>query len=88
MVLSIVIVYELLSVVGVGLLIRVLAKRRGESEDFVTANRSLSAPVIGVTLGLTYLGSLHVFGVMELAWDIGFAAIWVSVAHVAMICVI
>jgi SSS family solute:Na+ symporter len=89
MVLLIVLIYEIASVFGVGLIVRRLdSKKEGGEAGFVTANRSLSTPVVGITLALTYLGSLHVFGVMELAWNIGFAAIWVSVAHVTLLCVI
>jgi SSS family solute:Na+ symporter len=87
MVLAIVLLYEILSVFGVGILVRMQNKGNAE-EGFTTAGRSLSAAVVGVTLALTYLGSLHVFGVMELSWGIGMAALWVSVGHVSLMCVI
>ena len=85
-ILIVVVLYEILSVVGVGWYLA--RKHKGEEGGFADANKSMSAPIVGVTLALTYLGSLHVFGVMELSWNIGFAAIWVSVAHVILICVI
>lgn len=87
MVLIIVILYEVLTVFGVGFYLR--KKRKGQEETgFINANRSLGVALIGVTLALTFLGSLHVFGVMELSWDIGMAAMWVSIAHVILICLI
>jgi SSS family solute:Na+ symporter len=86
MILFLVLLYEVVSVVGVGLFLRI--KTKNHEEGFVNANRSLSTPIIGVTLALTFLGSLHVFGVMELSWDIGMAAMWVSVAHVTLLCII
>lgn len=87
MVLIIVILYEVLSVFGVGLWLRY--KRRGQEETgFINANQSLGVVTVGVTLGLTFLGSLHVFGVMELGWFIGMSAMWVSIAHVILICLI
>jgi SSS family solute:Na+ symporter len=87
MVLAIVLAYEILSVFGVGIIVRTMDKKSG-GEGFVNAGRSMSAAVVGVTLALTYLGSLHVFGVMELSWGIGMAAMWVSVGHVVMLSVI
>jgi SSS family solute:Na+ symporter len=58
------------------------------TEGFTNAGRSMPWWAVGVTLALTYLGSLHVFGVMELSWNIGMAAMWVSVGHVCLLCVI
>lgn len=86
-ILVVVILYEILSVVLIGIYVTMKHRKSG-GRGFTDANKSMSAPVVGVTIALTYLGSLHVFGVMELSWDIGFAAIWVSVAHVILICVI
>lgn len=85
-VLIIVILYEILSVVVVGLYLN--RKYHGMEEGFANANQSLSVSVVGITLALTFLGSLHVFGVMEQSWDMGFTSIWVSVAHVLLICII
>lgn len=83
----VVVLYEVLSVVGIGFYLN--RKRKKESGGgFSNANQSLSVPVIGVTLALTFLGSLHVFGVMELSSQLGLASIWVSVAHVILICLI
>jgi SSS family solute:Na+ symporter len=87
MVLAIVLAYEIFSVFGVGIVVRRMSKKNA-GEEFVNAGRSLNSMVVGVTLALTYIGSLHVFGVMELSWGMGMAAMWVSVGHVVMLCVI
>jgi solute:Na+ symporter, SSS family len=62
--------------------------RMGGKEVFTMAGQSMNWYLVGITLALTVLGSAHVFGLMELAWDIGAVALWFSFAHVILLCVI
>jgi Na+/proline symporter len=48
MVLAIVLAYEILSVFGVGIIVRTMDKKSG-GEGFVNAGRSMGAAVVGVT---------------------------------------
>lgn len=56
-----------------------------KKDEFCMAGRSLSAPVVGITIGLSGLGAAHVFGIMELSYIFGAAAIWFSLAFVISI---
>lgn len=90
-----VIFYEIISIGGVSLyLINKEKKEKKDTQkashddDFVTSGRSMSATMVGVSLALAILGAVHVFGIMEMAWDLGAASIWFSIAHVTTIAVI
>lgn len=92
-----VILYEIISIGGVSLFIisrerkKALkeAKAKAEGDDsFVTSNRDLPVSVVGVSLALAVLGAVHVFGIMEMSWGMGAAAIWFSIAHVTLLCVV
>ncbi|MFD2216855.1 sodium:solute symporter family protein [Metabacillus endolithicus] len=85
-VLAVVLLYEIISVVGIGIYLARVSKKGQDS--FLLSNRDLPTAIVGVTLALTVLGSAHVFGLMEMAWNIGMASMWFSFAHVALICVI
>lgn len=86
MVLFLVVFYEVLVIGGIGLY---LARKSKEGEDeFLLSGRQLPASIVGVTLALTVLGSAHVFGLMELAWNIGAVSLWFSFAHVILLCVV
>ena len=81
-----VLIYEVGIILGVGLW---LAKREAahakHEGDFALAGRHLPVPVIAITLALTVLGTAHILGVFEIAWNIGAAAVWFSVAHVILL---
>ena len=81
-----VLIYEVGIILGVGLW---LAKREAthakHEGDFALAGRHLPMPVIAITLALTVLGTAHILGVFEIAWNIGAAAVWFSVAHVILL---
>ena len=81
-----VLAYELIVIGGVGLW---LARReRGlahEAGSFALASRSLPVSVVAVTLALTVLGTAHILGVFEMAWFLGAAAVWFSIAHVILL---
>lgn len=90
-----VLLYEVISIGGVSLYLITKEKKKAklaaaeESDDsFVTSNRDLPVPIVGVSLALAILGAVHVFGIMEMAWGIGAASIWFSIAHVTTLAVV
>ena len=85
-----VIVYEIISMaIPVWYLARKSRQAHaGGKNNFTMAGQSMSWYLVGVTLALTVLGSAHVFGLMELAWDMGAVALWFSFAHVILLCVV
>ena len=87
-----VLLYEIVSIGGVALYLWHLEKKKshaGEATDaFITSNRDLPYYIVGVSLALAVLGAVHVFGIMEMAWHMGAVAIWFSIAHVVLLCVV
>lgn len=86
-----VLLYEIISIGGVSLYLMAKQKKskQAESKDaFITSNRDMSAPLVGVSLALAVLGAVHVFGIMEMAWHMGMVAIWFSIGHVTLLCVV
>jgi SSS family solute:Na+ symporter len=81
-----VLVYEIVIILGVGLWLarREAAQPHGEG-DFALAGRHLPVPVVAITLALTVLGTAHILGIFELAWFLGAAAVWFSLAHVILL---
>ena len=82
-----VLAYEIIVIVGLGLW---LQGRRDKSakDEFALAHRSLPMPVVAVTLALTVLGTAHILGVFEMAWILGAAAVWFSLAHVILLVIV
>jgi len=81
-----VLVYEVAIILGVGIWLakREASRVHGEG-DFALAGRHLPVPVIAITLALTVLGTAHILGIFELAWFLGAAAVWFSLAHVILL---
>ncbi len=81
-----VLIYEVVIILGVGLWLAKRATSRPSREgDFALAGRNLPVPVIAITLALTVLGTAHILGIFELAWFLGAAAVWFSIAHVILL---
>ena len=85
-ILAAVLTYLVVLIVGVG---SWLARREEhasrEVDGFALGGRSLSTPVVAVTLAFSVLGTAHILGVFELSWTIGAAAVWFSLAHVILL---
>ncbi len=81
-----VLVYEVAIILGVGIWLakREASRVHGEG-DFALAGRHLPVPVTAITLALTVLGTAHILGIFELAWFLGAAAVWFSLAHVILL---
>ena len=85
--LAVVLAYEFIVIVGLGIW---LQRRRDAAarDEFALAHRSLPMPVVAVTLALTVLGTAHILGVFEMAWILGAAAVWFSLAHVILLVIV
>ncbi len=81
-ILSAVIAYELISILGVGWYV---SRKRGDSENFLFAGRSLSWFTLSVTMALSVLGTAHILGMFEQAWYVGAVSLWFSFAHVILL---
>ncbi|MEM4489045.1 MAG: sodium:solute symporter family protein [Desulfurococcaceae archaeon] len=78
-----VVAYEIVLMLLIGTL---LAKRYGtRGTAFLIADRSLGLLPTATTLALTVLGTVHILGVMESAFDLGAIAAWFSIAHVVQL---
>jgi hypothetical protein len=84
-----VLAYLFILVVGVGSwLARREKKKEAVDGEFALGGRSLSTPVVAVTLAFSVLGTAHILGVFELSWTLGAAAVWFSLAHVILLVVV
>lgn len=81
-----VIIYELVTTVGIGLVLAI--RSRGRQESFLLAGRDMPAPILGATMALTVLGTAHILGLFENAWYLGAASIWFGFAHVLLLTII
>lgn len=83
-----VLAYLLILVVGVGSWLARRERKHGVEGEFALGGRSLSSTVVAVTLAFSVLGTAHILGVFELAWTLGAAAVWFSLAHVILLVVV
>ena len=81
--------YELILIGGIGYWVSRKSARDGHNEaEFTLGGRQLGVPVVAATLALTVLGTPHIMGIFEMAWDMGATALWFSIAHVILLVVI
>ena len=85
-----VLIYEVVSIVGIGAFMAYKNKRNGgaESGSFAFAGGGLPASLVGITLALTLLGSAHNWGTCQNAASMGVIAAWFGIACVIMMVVI
>lgn len=88
-VLIFVLIYEIATIVGVGMIIarrnRAAAAQEG---NFALAGKGLPTAQVGITLALTMLGSAHIWGTTENAAGMGSIAVWFGIACTVMMVVI
>ncbi|WP_051261075.1 sodium:solute symporter family protein [Desulfovibrio inopinatus] len=85
-----VILYEALVILGVGYWIHKKRAQAAQSEasgSFLLSNRDLPVAVVGVTMALTVLGTVHILGLFENAWHMGAISMWFSFGHVILLVV-
>lgn len=85
-----VLIYEVVSIVGIGAFMAYKNKKNGgaESGSFAFAGGGLPASLVGITLALTLLGSAHNWGTCQNAASMGVIAAWFGIACVIMMVVI
>ncbi len=87
-VLGLVILYNLIVIGGIGYYLARREKTSGQVVDMATGGRNANLAMFSVTLAITYLGSAHVYGLMEMSFTLGAVALWFSFAHTILMCVI
>lgn len=87
-ILALVIVYNVVVIGGIGLYLAQIEKKSGQVTDMATGGRNANLAMFSVTLAITYLGSAHVYGLMEMSFALGAVALWFSFAHTILMCVI
>ena len=91
LVLVIVLLYEFVSIIGVGAFIKHRSKKKEEEEtagSFAFASSGLPASLVGITLALTLLGAAHNWGTCSNVADMGLIAVWFGIACTIMLVVI
>ncbi|WOJ91954.1 sodium:solute symporter family protein [Congregibacter variabilis] len=87
-VLVLVLVYNVIVIGGIGLYLARREKLAGRIPDLATGGRDAGLAMFSVTLAITYLGSAHVYGLMEMSFELGAIALWFCFAHTILMCVI
>jgi len=87
-VLASVLVYNVVVIGGIGLYLTKHDNAAGQVADLATGGRNAGLAMFSVTLAITYLGSAHVYGLMEMSFGLGVIALWFCFAHTILMCVI
>ena len=87
-VLVLVVLYNVLVIGGIGLYLSQREKASGQVTDMATGGRNANLAMFSVTMAITYLGSAHVYGLMEMSFVMGAVALWFSFAHTILMCAI
>lgn len=87
-VLVLVLIYNAVVIGGIGWYLSHRDKMLGNVTDMATGGRDASIAMFSVTLAITYLGSAHVYGLMEMSFGMGAVALWFCFAHTILMCVI
>lgn len=73
--------YNVVIIFAVYTWIKVSAKKKGVSEDFILSGRNLPWYVVASTISLTALGGGHINGLTAQGWNTGVATIWFCLAQ-------
>ncbi|WP_180981090.1 sodium:solute symporter family protein [Pseudovibrio exalbescens] len=87
-ILFMVLLYNVIVIGGIGWYLKLEEKRNHRITDMALGGRSAGLAAMSVTLAITYLGSAHVYGLMEMSFMMGAVALWFSFAHTILMCVI
>lgn len=69
--------------------IKVQEKKHAVRKDnFALGGRTLSTPVVGITIALTGLGAIHVFGLMEMGFIMGYMSAWFIIGQAILMAVV
>jgi SSS family solute:Na+ symporter len=87
-ILIMVLIYNAIVIGGIGWYLKWKEKQTHEVTDMALGGRDANIAMFSVTLAITYLGSAHVYGLMEMSFVLGAVALWFCFAHTILICVI
>ncbi|MGX9416327.1 sodium:solute symporter family protein [Vibrio sp. WJH972] len=87
-VLLMVLIYNVIVIGGIGWYLNQREKASGQVTDMARGGADANMAMFSVTLAITYLGSAHVYGLMEVAYGMGAVALWFCFAHTILMCVI
>ena len=87
-VLLMVLVYNIIVIGGIGWYLKRKEKQNNGITDMALGGRDAGVAMFSVTIAITYLGSAHVYGLMEMSFVLGAVALWFCFAHTILICVI
>lgn len=87
-VLLMVLIYNVIVIGGIGWYIKRQEKQTHQVTDMALGGRDAGIAMFSVTIAITYLGSAHVYGLMEMSFALGAVALWFCFAHTILICVI
>lgn len=83
-----VVLYEIVSIGGISWYLYKKEKHAIEGDDFLSSGRKLTPMLAGIASGLALLGTVHIFGMMEMTWNVGAVAVWWGIATVLTLCVV
>ncbi len=87
-VLFMVLVYNVIVIGGIGWNLNWKEKQTNQVTDMALGGRDAGIAMFSVTMAITYLGSAHVYGLMELSFIFGAVALWFCFAHSILLCII
>ncbi|WED23387.1 sodium:solute symporter family protein [Vibrio sp. JC009] len=87
-VLLMVLIYNVVVIGGIGWYLNQKDKAAGTVTDMARGGADANMAMFSVTLAITYLGSAHVYGLMEMSFGMGAVALWFCFAHTILMCVI
>lgn len=88
LVLALVLLYNVAVIGGIGWYLARRERLAGTITDLATGGKNAGLAMFSVTLAITYLGSAHVYGLMEMSFGLGAIALWFCFAHTILMCVI
>lgn len=87
-ILLMVLIYNIIVIGGIGWYLKRKEKLANGVTDMALGGRDAGVAMFSVTIAITYLGSAHVYGLMEMSFVLGAVALWFCFAHTILICVI
>ncbi len=87
-VLLMVLIYNVIVIGSIGWYLKWKEQKTHIVTDMALGGRDAGIAMFSVTLAITYLGSAHVYGLMEMSFSLGAVALWFCFAHTILICVI
>jgi SSS family solute:Na+ symporter len=87
-ILLMVLIYNVIIIGGIGWYLKRKEKQANGVADMALGGRDAGIAMFSVTIAITYLGSAHVYGLMEMSFVLGAVALWFCFAHTILICVI